>query len=169
VSEAPEVFAARAHAGQVRRGPARAPYLTHCAEVVEIVARHGGDGVAVAAAWLHDTVEDTDATLEEIEARFGAAVAGVVAELTDPPGLSREARFASQIAAAPGKSARAALVKAADQTSNLRGLVASPPDWPADRRAAYVAKARAVVAGLAIPDALRAEFEAAAARAEAGG
>lgn len=162
----PQDLATERHEGQVRKGPIPAPYVTHCAEVAETVARHGGSEEAVAAAWLHDTVEDTKTTLTEIKQLFGEAVAGMVGEVTDDKTLSKAERRARQIASAPHKSAGAALIKAADQMSNMHGLVASPPEWSAEKRLTYIAKARAVVAGLPIPGALRDEFEVAAREAE---
>ena len=86
--------------------------------------------------------------------------------MTDDKTLSKAERRARQITSAPHKSAGAALIKAADQMSNLRGLVASPPEWSAETRQGYITKARAVVAGLPIPQALRAEFDDAARAAE---
>ena len=162
----PQSFATERHAGQTRKGPIPAPYVTHCAEVAKIVAQHGGAEEVIAAAWLHDTVEDSVTTVAEIEQLFGVAVASMVAEVTDDLTLSKDDQRAAQIASAPHKSPGAALIKAADQMSNMRGLVASPPEWPQERRAAYIAKARAVVAGLTIPQALQSEFDAAAQAAE---
>ena len=62
-------LAAERHAGQFRKGPAGSPYITHCGEVAALVAEHGGTEAAIAAAWLHDTVEDTGTSLAEIEPR----------------------------------------------------------------------------------------------------
>lgn len=163
----PQELATERHDGQTRKGPNPVPYVTHCAEVAATVARHGGTTGAIEAAWLHDTVEDTETTLAEIERLFGAAVAGFVDEVTDDTSLPKAERQAAQISSAPHKSAGAALIKAADQMSNMNSLVSSPPEWPAERRLAYINKARAVVAGLNIPDELRNEFTAAALEAEA--
>ncbi|MEY8095845.1 HD domain-containing protein [Falsihalocynthiibacter sp. S25ZX9] len=162
----PEDLATARHAGQFRKGTNPTPYVTHCAEVAATVARHGGEAEAVSAAWLHDTVEDTETTLVEIDRLFGNAVAALVGEVTDDPSLSKEEQRRAQIATAPHKSAGAALIKAADQMSNLHSLVSSPPEWSQEKRLAYITKARAVVAGLSIPAALRAEFDVAALDAE---
>lgn len=157
-----ETFARAAHSGQFRKGPARLPYDTHLAEVANFVTRHGGDASAVAAAWLHDTVEDTATTLADLEAAFGAQVAGLVRELTDDKMLLKAERKRMQLVNAPGKSPRAALVKLGDKTSNVTSLITNPPDWPTARKAAYVAWAAEVVALLPhLPDRALAEFRAA--------
>ena len=161
------LYARHVHEGQFRKGDVGIGHIQHLAEVATFVGAFGGDDIAIAAAWLHDAVEDTDVTLADIEERFGGQVAACVAEVTDDPDLDTAARHAAQIASAPFKSPRAALIKAADQVSNLRALVASPPGWSAARRAAYVEKAEAVVAGLAIPEGLRTEFTHAAMAARA--
>ena len=144
-------FAAERHAGQRRKGAAGEPYVNHLAEVAELVAEATGgrDPQLVAAALLHDTVEDTDTTHAELVERFGADVAGLVAEVTDDKSLPKAERKRLQVAHAPSRSARAKILKLADKTSNLRALAASPPaDWPPDRRRAYVEWGREVVAGL---------------------
>ncbi len=159
-------LAAERHAGQVRYNPAGLPYVTHCEEVAALVEEHGGDEAAIIAAWLHDIVEDTPTTLAEIEQRFGGEVASIVAEVTDDPSLSKAEARAAQIASSPGKSSKAALVKAADQASNMRSLVETPPYWPEAKALAYIAKARSVVAGLPAPASLKVVFHEAADAAE---
>lgn len=155
----PETFARDAHVGQFRRGALGLPYDTHLAEVADFVARHGGDSAAVAAAWLHDTVEDTDVTFADLEKAFGATITGLVRELTDDKSLPKAERKRMQVVNAPHKSPRAALVKLGDKTSNVRSLVLNPPGWPVERTAAYVAWASEVVAALpALPDAALDEF-----------
>lgn len=161
-------FAAERHAGQRRKGAAGEPYVNHLTEVAELVAEATGgrDPQLVAAALLHDTVEDTDTTHAELVERFGADVAGLVAEVTDDKSLPKAERKRLQVAHAPSRSARAKILKLADKTSNLRALAASPPaDWPPDRRRAYVEWGREVVAGLrgACPELERLFDEAAAA------
>jgi len=151
-------YAAQLHDGQTRKGAVGIAYTHHLAEVATLVGAFGGTAAAIAAAWLHDAVEDTAATLDDIRARLGDEVAGYVAEVTDDPALKGDARRAAQIASAPSKSPMAALIKAADQTSNLRSIISSPPGWDDDKRDRYVAKASAVVAGLNIPDGLHDAF-----------
>lgn len=87
-------FAREKHAQQ-KRNYTGEPYFVHLEEVAGIVERAGLSEAAIAAAWLHDTVEDTDATLPEICAKFGSAVAVMVLDLTDTPpapGMNREQR-----------------------------------------------------------------------------
>ena len=154
------------HEGQFRKGPARLPYVSHCEDVARLVARHGGDDIAVAAAWLHDAVEDTETTLGEISATFGEDVAGLVDEVTDDPNLEKHEARAAQIQDAGKKSPAAALIKAADQTSNMKSIVDTPPYWSREVALAYVDKARAVVAGLNATSSIKKEFEAEANAAE---
>ena len=78
------VYAVRAHAGTERRGKGF-PYIVHPLEAVEIVATMTADQELLAAAALHDTVEDTDVTIEQIRAEFGDRVASFVAAESDEP------------------------------------------------------------------------------------
>jgi (p)ppGpp synthase/HD superfamily hydrolase len=160
-------YAADLHERQVRKGPVGLAYTHHLAEVATLVGAFGGNDAAVAAAWLHDAVEDTDATIGEIRERFGDEVAGYVDEVTDEPPLEVDARRSAQIGSASSKSAMAALNKAADQTSNLRSIIASPPGWDGAKRERYIGKASDVVAGLNIPEGLREAFAHAAEAARA--
>jgi (p)ppGpp synthase/HD superfamily hydrolase len=159
--------AAERHVDHRRKGSRAEPYVNHLAEVADLVAEAtgGADARLVAAAVLHDTIEDTDMTQAELAALFGDDVAGLVAEVTDDTTLSRAERQRLQIAHAPARSARAKLLRLADKTSNLRSLLSSPPtDWGIERRRAYLAWARAVAAGLRGANAwLEAEFDRAAA------
>lgn len=143
-------FAARRHAGQRRKGLSAEPYINHPLEVAHLLAEATGgrDPVLVMAGLLHDTVEDTTATLRELEAEFGAEVATLVAEVTDDKALPKEERKRRQIEHAPHISDRAKMIKLADKTSNLRALAASPPkDWSARRRRDYFEWAAAVIVG----------------------
>jgi GTP diphosphokinase / guanosine-3',5'-bis(diphosphate) 3'-diphosphatase len=144
------LFAARKHSDQRRKGVAAEPYVNHVAEVALLVAEatEGRDVVAVLAALLHDTIEDTPTSREELEREFGAEVAAVVVEVTDDRSLSKQERKRLQVERAPLKSDRAKLVKIADKTSNLRSIVKSPPlGWDAARRREYLEWAKLVVAG----------------------
>ena len=143
-------FAARKHVGQRRKGAGGEPYINHPAEVARLVAEAtgGNDVVVVLGALLHDTIEDTDATREELEREFGPEVAALVAEVTDDKSLPKAERKALQVAHAPHKSARAKIIKIADKTSNLLALATSPPvDWDHARRTQYFEWAARVVAG----------------------
>ncbi|MBD3679390.1 MAG: HD domain-containing protein [Rhodobacteraceae bacterium] len=148
--QAAEAFARERHQGQLRKGAAQEPYIIHIEEVAHLTRVWGGSEAAIAAAWLHDTVEDCPPTsLEELADRFGAQVAGLVAELTDDKNLGKQARKDLQIANAPKKSPEACLVKMADKSSNVGSLANSPPaDWPLERRLKYIEWARDVVTAL---------------------
>ncbi|NXT92766.1 MESH1 pyrophosphohydrolase, partial [Anhinga rufa] len=92
--------------------------------VARILAHEAGvtDIVVLQAALLHDTVEDTDTTLSEIEERFGEEVRRVVEELTDDKALPKAERKRRQVEGAPRSSPRAGLVRLADKLYNLRDL-----------------------------------------------
>lgn len=156
-------FAAHKHTDQRRKGVRAEPYVNHLAEVARLVAEATGgrDHEAVIAALLHDTLEDTDATREELEREFGATIAGIVAEVTDDKRLTKAERKQRQIEHAPHASHKAKLVKLADKISNLRSMRTSPPaDWRQVRKVEYFEWAAAVVAGLrGTSDALEAQFD----------
>ncbi len=144
-------FAARRHVDQRRKGERAEPYVNHLAEVAELVAEASGgeDPVLVAAAILHDVVEDTPTSLEEVARRFGPQVAELVAEVTDDTALPSAERKRRQLARAPELSSRARRIKIADKISNLRALRTSPPrGWDEARKAAYLSWSRAVVDAL---------------------
>ena len=134
-------YAARQHIAQRRKGPRAEPYVNHLTEVAALLAEatDGSDVALLMAALLHDTLEDTDTTYEDLLQRFGPDVASLVAEVTDDKSLPKEERKRLQIEETAGKSRRARLLKIADKTSNLRGLVASPPvGWTEARLRDYV-------------------------------
>jgi GTP diphosphokinase / guanosine-3',5'-bis(diphosphate) 3'-diphosphatase len=154
-------FAAHKHRNQRRKDITASPYINHPIMLAHMLVAEGGvqDTKTLVAAILHDTVEDTDTTCEEIRARFGKLVADVVLEVT----LPKARRKQLQIDHAPHLSKRAALVKLADKTANLRDMVTSPPvGWPLRRRQEYFDWARAVVEALPpVNKRLRQAFDAA--------
>ena len=100
------------------------------------------------AAILHDAVEDTDTTLQEIERLFGSEVRTLVAEVSDDKSLPKEERKRLQVVHAPGLSDSAKLIKIADKIANVHDVSHTPPpDWPAERRLDYLEWADKVVAG----------------------
>ena len=132
------VFAVRAHAGTERRGKGY-PYVVHPLEAVAIVATMTSDQELLAAAALHDTVEDTDVTLEQIRAVFGDRVAALVADDTDRipgqagngvpagPGLPSEeetwhARKRAAIDRLSKAGREAKMVALGDKLSNMRAI-----------------------------------------------
>jgi (p)ppGpp synthase/HD superfamily hydrolase len=144
-------FAAVKHRDQRRKGQDAAPYVNHPIEVAELLARVAGvtDLVVLQAAILHDTVEDTPTTPEELEALFGPDVRSVVLEVTDDKSLPKAERKQLQIEHAPHLSPRAKLVKLADKITNVQSISKSPPaDWPLERQFAYLDWAERVVVGL---------------------
>ena len=145
-----ERFARVCHAGQCRKGVAKEPYTIHLEEVSSLVEAWGGSEEATAAAWLHDTVEDCPPTsYEDLVAKFGDRVAGLVAELTDDKSLPKPMRKELQIENAAKKTPEAALVKLADKTSNVGAIAKSPPEgWSLARRLQYIAWAEKVVSAL---------------------
>src|ERR1017187_5344151 len=157
-------FAAEKHAAQKRKGAAAEPYINHLIEVAELVssALSEPDTNLVIAALLHDTIEDTGVTKEELIQAFGTDVAELVVEVTDDKALPKAERKRLQIVNAPKKSVRAQVIKLADKTSNLRAILHSPPaDWSLQRRREYFEWAKQVVDGLSTPNQiLKAEFDA---------
>ena len=121
------IFAVRAHAGTERRGKGF-PYIVHPMEAVEIVATMTSDQELLAAAVLHDTVEDTDVTIEQIRAEFGERVASFVAVESDEPHQSRDSveNWRARKQAAIDRIARAShdakMVALGDKLSNMRAI-----------------------------------------------
>jgi guanosine-3',5'-bis(diphosphate) 3'-pyrophosphohydrolase len=149
VSEAAE-FAARRHSGMQRKGRGNEPYVNHLAEVADLLATatDGTDAELVAAGWLHDTIEDTDTTREELAQKFGERVAALVVEVTDDMSLPKEERRQKQIENAPHKSSGAKLIKIADKISNIRArIVPQPSQEEREDLIDYLAWAEKVVAG----------------------
>ncbi len=143
-------FAARKHIDHRRKGEREEPYVNHLAEVARLLAdaTDGDDLDLVLAGLLHDTIEDTKTTYDELVNEFGTVVADLVAEVTDNKSLEKAERKRRQVETAPSKSNRAKMIKVADKTSNLRSIAASPPkDWSAERKREYFEWAGEVVSG----------------------
>ena len=144
-------FAADKHRDQRRKDEEASPYINHPIEVAELLARVGGvtDLITLQSAILHDTIEDTDTSPEELEREFGPEVRRVVEEVTDDNKLPKADRKRLQIEHAPRLSERARQVKLADKISNVRSVTETPPaKWPLARRQEYLAWTEQVVAGL---------------------
>jgi guanosine-3',5'-bis(diphosphate) 3'-pyrophosphohydrolase len=161
-------FAAEKHRDQRRKDKEASPYINHPIALASLLTTVGGvtDLAVLQAALLHDTIEDTDTTYEELVEHFGRKVADIVMEVTDDKLLEKPRRKALQIEHAPHASREAALVKLADKTCNLRDVASSPPEgWSLERRREYFDWARKVVEALPRVNApLLAAFEAALAR-----
>lgn len=144
-------FAAEKHKNQRRKDLDASPYINHPLALASVLAVEGGveSPEVICAALLHDTIEDTETTADELTAIFGDKVTGIVLEVTDDKSLNKDVRKEEQVRHAPHISREAKLVKLADKICNLRDILASPPaDWSAERKRAYFEWAARVVAGL---------------------
>jgi guanosine-3',5'-bis(diphosphate) 3'-pyrophosphohydrolase len=161
-------FAARKHRDQRRKDKEASPYINHPIALANVLCNEAGitDSTVLAAAILHDTVEDTDTQCAELDEAFGAQIRIVVLEVTDDKTLKRQERKDAQVIVAPHLSHEAKLVKLADKICNLRDVATSPPhDWSLQRRQEYFDWAKRVVAGVrGAHSTLEAIFDAAYAR-----
>ncbi len=143
-------YAAEKHSTQRRKDSDASPYINHPIQVAEVLATAGrvDDLAILVAAILHDTVEDTEATTEELEDLFGSEVAGLVAEITDDKSLPKTERKRLQVEHAPHLSNKAKQIKIADKACNVREIGSRPPaHWDEHRRQKYFDWAATVVAG----------------------
>lgn len=144
-------FAAHKHKDQRRKDAAASPYINHPIALAHILANEGGitDPEVICGALLHDTLEDTETSPQELETAFGTAIKNIVLEVTDDKTLPKDKRKQLQIEHAAHISAKAKLVKLADKIANLRDIAAAPPhDWTLERKQAYFDWAKAVVDNL---------------------
>ena len=144
-------FAAHKHRDQRRKDAQATPYINHPLALASLLADEAGitDAEVLAAALLHDTIEDTLTTAGELRAVFGERITSIVEEVTDDKSLPKAERKLRQVEKAAKASREAKLVKLADKTCNLRDLATTPPpDWDLARRREYFDWAQRVVAGL---------------------
>jgi (p)ppGpp synthase/HD superfamily hydrolase len=144
-------FSANKHRSQKRKDEAGSPYINHPIKVARLLWNEGAvrNIDIIIAAILHDTVEDTDTSIEEIKNLFGEKVALYVSEVTDDKKLLKAERKRMQIEHAPHISNEAKQVKLSDKISNVSDIVYSAPaDWPLQRKIEYLDWADKVVAGL---------------------
>lgn len=144
-------FSAEKHNDQRRRDSKASPYINHPIQVAETLWSVGGvrDEALLVAAILHDTIEDTDATPEEIRREFGDAVLSLVLEVTDDKSLPKEVRKQLQIETAGHKTPRAKALKLADKLCNIHDITIAPPkDWSLKRKQEYLLWSEKVVKGL---------------------
>ena len=144
-------FAAHKHRDQRRKDADASPYINHPIALADVLVNEGGvsDVEVVCAALLHDTVEDTATTPQELADAFGPRIARIVAEVTDDKRLPKAERKRLQIEHAPHISREAKLVKLADKLCNLRDVADRPPaGWSLERRQEYFDWARQVIDGL---------------------
>tara|TARA_B100002049_G_C16003650_1_gene342662 strand:+ start:423 stop:947 length:525 start_codon:yes stop_codon:yes gene_type:complete len=144
-------FASVKHREQRRKDTEKTPYINHPLALANVLAVECGvdDVEVICGALLHDTIEDTDTTEEELLEAFGEQITRIVLEVTDDKRLEWEARKEAQVRNAPHLSDQAKLIKLADKISNLRDIVASPPsDWSLERKRKYFDWAARVVDGV---------------------
>ena len=129
-------FSAWKHRHQRRKGHAAEPYINHPLDVAHVLWFEGGvrDPVIIAASLLHDTIEDTQTSVGELQGEFGEEVAELVMEVTDEPSVHWQVRKKLQISRAKGASLAARQIKLADKICNLRSMIASAPKgWSVER------------------------------------
>lgn len=131
-------FAAQQHIFQRRKGTFNIPYINHPIRVCYLLIQCGEtDPDLLIAALLHDVVEDTQVTLEELTQQFGEAVSRIVMEVTDNMALPKEERKRLQVEKAPYLSHPARLIKVADKACNMEDLLRYPIWWSKSRKIAY--------------------------------
>ena len=141
-------FAAHKHRDQRRKDAEASPYINHPIALADVLVNEGGveDVEVLCAALLHDTVEDTATTQQELVDAFGARIARIVAEVTDDKRLPKAERKRLQVERAGALSREAKLVKLADKICNLRDVATHPPaQWDLARRREYFEWAKSVV------------------------
>ena len=144
-------FASIKHKGQSRKDSEKTPYINHPLALANILAVESGieDSEVICGALLHDTIEDTDTSEEELLDQFGVNITRIVLEVTDDKTLEKNERKEAQVAHAPHISEKAKLVKLADKISNLRDIANSPPyGWNTQRKQEYFDWAARVVVGI---------------------
>ncbi len=143
-------FAAEKHRDQRRKDAGGSPYINHPIAVASVLAAEAGvgDQTLLLAAILHDTVEDTETSVEELRERFGPDVAGVVREVSDDKSMPKDVRKRLQVEHARSASPLAKCLKIADKICNVRDVTMTPPaSWSLERRRQYLNWAEDVVAG----------------------
>ena len=141
-------FAADKHRDQRRKNQDASPYINHPIDLANILCNEGrvDDIEVICAALLHDTVEDTETTFEDIESEFGKPIQQIVKDVTDDKSLNKAVRKQKQIEHAAHVSDKAKLVKLADKISNLRDIANDPPTgWSLERRQEYFDWAKDVI------------------------
>ena len=141
-------FAALKHRDQRRKDVESSPYIIHPISVALVIADIGGieEPEILAAALLHDTLEDTDTSVSELDEIFGETVRQYVEEVTDDKSLPKEERKQKQIEHAATLSRGATLIKLGDKISNVSDVTHSPPaGWDTERRKQYLDWAEAVI------------------------
>ena len=141
-------FAALKHKDQRRKDHNASPYINHPIAVALIIAEVGrvDDPDVLAGALLHDTIEDTDTTPDELEREFGTRIRALVEEVTDDTRLPSKKRKRLQVEHAAALSADAVLIKLGDKIANVKDMIKAPPvGWDSTRRREYLDWAESVI------------------------
>ena len=136
------------HSQQRRKDKDASPYINHPISVAFIILKIGGidDPAVLAAALLHDTIEDTETSPEELENKFGKQIRSLVEEVTDNKSLSKDERKRIQLEHAKTLSQGGVLIKLGDKISNVKDIIENPPpSWNIERRLEYLNWAEAVI------------------------
>jgi len=143
-------FSAEKHTKQRRKDVDKTPYINHPISLANILAQRWViDENVLCGAILHDTIEDTETTVAELQEHFGEKITSIVLEVTDDKSLEKSVRKQKQIEHAASISHEAKLVKLADKIANIRDIINSPPvDWSMERKKEYFAWAKDVVENL---------------------
>jgi guanosine-3',5'-bis(diphosphate) 3'-pyrophosphohydrolase len=156
-------FAAEKHRNQRRKDAEGSPYINHPIQLAYILVQaRVEDPIVLAAALLHDTIEDTETTQDEIEIVFGHEISNIVGECTDDKNLAKAERKQAQVDHAATISPRAKLVKLADKIANVSDIIGAPPaGWSLERKREYFDWAKRVVDNLrGVHPTLEARFDA---------
>jgi len=144
-------FAAEKHRHQRRKDPEASPYINHPIDLANVLVQEGRvrDTTVLIAAILHDTLEDTETTPDELAAMFGGEIRDIVMEVTDNKKLKKRKRKELQVKHGPHLTRKARLVKLADKICNLRDVARNPPArWPLKRQIEYFDWAKSVIDGM---------------------
>ena len=143
-------FSAEKHTKQRRKDIEESPYINHPIALANILAQRWViDENVLCAAILHDTLEDTETTANELREHFGEKITSIVLEVTDDKSLEKSVRKQKQVEHAASISHEAKLVKLADKIANITDIINTPPaDWSSERKKDYFNWAKAVVDNL---------------------
>ena len=144
-------FAAEKHRHQRRKDPEASPYINHPIDLANLLVQEAGvrDTTVLIAAILHDTLEDTETTPDELGRIFGGEICNIVLEVTDNKKLKKRKRKELQVKHGPHLTRKARLVKLADKICNLRDVAVNPPArWPLKRQIEYFDWAKSVIDGM---------------------
>jgi guanosine-3',5'-bis(diphosphate) 3'-pyrophosphohydrolase len=143
-------FSAEKHTKQRRKDIDKTPYINHPISLANILAQSWViDENVLCAAILHDTLEDTETTANELREHFGEKITSIVLEVTDDKNLEKSVRKQKQVEHAASLSHEAKLVKLADKIANITDIINTPPaDWSSVRKKEYFEWAKAVVDNL---------------------